>query len=100
RIKNGPSMSSTGDTFHLELRRSCCEHPPVDSRVIHVDATFKHEFFDVARAQRGGDIPADAQQNNVLWEMGPFESTALKHLPLENQILMVSQRIPCGNISV
>src|SRR5215813_347708 len=22
-IKNGPSMSSTGDTFHLELRRSC-----------------------------------------------------------------------------
>jgi hypothetical protein len=50
------------------------DDPPVDGRVIHVDPTFKHEFFDVARAQRVGDIPADAHQNNVWWEMGPIEA--------------------------
>jgi hypothetical protein len=39
-----------------------------------MDPTFAHEFFDVARAQRVGDIPADACQNDILWEMGPLKA--------------------------
>src|SRR5438132_4140349 len=54
--------------------RAVFDHPPVDGRVIHVDTSFEHEFFDVARAQGVGDIPADTHQNNVLREMGPFEA--------------------------
>jgi len=50
------------------------DHPPVDGGVIHVDPTFQHEFFDVARAQGVGDLPADTQQNNVWREMSPFEA--------------------------
>src|SRR5262252_7410847 len=57
----------------LQLR-AVCDHPPGDGRVIHVDPTFKQEFCDVAPAQRGGDIPADAHQQNVGWEMSPFEA--------------------------
>src|SRR5262249_1876207 len=50
------------------------DHPPVDRRVIHVDPTFQHAVFDVARAQRVGHIPADAPQHNVWWAMSPFEA--------------------------
>lgn len=54
--------------------RAVPEDPPVDGRVIHVDPTFAHEFFDVARAQGVGDLPADACQNNILREMRPLEA--------------------------
>jgi hypothetical protein len=37
-----------------------------------VDSTFAHEFFDVVRAQGGGDIPADPHQHNGVRAMGPF----------------------------
>ena len=47
-----------------------------------MDPTFAHEFFDVARAQRVGDIPADACQNDILWEMGPLKLTAIVSPPL------------------
>jgi hypothetical protein len=42
--------------------------------MIHVDPTFEHEFFNVVRAQRVRDIPADACQNNILWNMGSLEA--------------------------
>ena len=32
------------------------------------------EFFDMARAQRVRHIPADAHQNDLWGEMGPFET--------------------------
>jgi hypothetical protein len=54
--------------------RALFDHPPIDGRVIHVDPTFEHKFFDVACVQGVGDIPTDAHQNDVLWEMGPFEA--------------------------
>jgi hypothetical protein len=57
----------------LELR-AIFDDPPVNGGVIHVDPTFLHEFFDMARAQGVGDIPADSHENNVLREMGPFEA--------------------------
>src|SRR5437016_3789573 len=45
---------------------------PRDRRVIHGHATFPHECFDMARAQRVCDVPADAPTNAVLWKMGPL----------------------------
>ncbi len=50
------------------------DDPPVDGRVIDLHATFKHEFFDMACAQRVGDIPTNTRQNDLLWEMGPLEA--------------------------
>src|SRR5881296_1943256 len=55
-------------------RRAVFDHPPVDGRVLHVDPTFKHELFDVARAQGVGDIPADAHEHDILWKMRPLEA--------------------------
>jgi hypothetical protein len=56
----------------LQLR-AVFDHPPADCRVIHVDPTLEHEFFDVARAQRIRHIPADPHQNDLWGEMRPFE---------------------------
>jgi hypothetical protein len=54
--------------------RAVLDHPPVNGGVIHMDTTFEHKFFDVARAQEVGDIPTDARQNDILWEMGPLKA--------------------------
>jgi hypothetical protein len=48
--------------------------PSVDGGVIHVDTALEHEFFDMARAQGVGDIPAHTHENDVLWEMGTLEA--------------------------
>ena len=53
-------------------RRAVCDHPPVDGRVIHVDPTFLHECFDMARAQWIRHRPADAGQHNLLGKVGTF----------------------------
>jgi hypothetical protein len=37
----------------------------VDGGVIHLHPPFLHEFFDMARAQRIGQIPADPHQNDL-----------------------------------
>jgi len=60
-------------------RPACFNHPAVDGGMIHVDATFFHEFFDVTRAQRIGQIPTDSHENDLRWEMGTFE--AHRHRP-------------------
>src|SRR5882762_4339979 len=49
------------------------DHPPVDGRVIHVDTALEHEFFDMARAQRVGHVPADTGQDNLLGKVDTFE---------------------------
>src|SRR6188474_1605185 len=48
--------------------------PSVDGGVIHGDPTFPHEFFHVTRTQRIRHVPADARENNLVGEMGPFEA--------------------------
>ena len=55
-------------------RRAVCDHPPVDGRVIHVDPTFLHECFDMARAQWIRHRPADAGQHHLRWNMGPLDA--------------------------
>src|SRR5262249_2686297 len=42
--------------------------------VSDVDGGVAHEFLEVARAKRISDIPPDTRQNDLLWEMGPFEA--------------------------
>ena len=64
----------------LDLR-AVFDHPSVDGRVIHVDSTFEHEFFDVARAQGVGDIPADAHENDVLGKMRSLEADRHRRSP-------------------
>jgi hypothetical protein len=49
----------------LQLR-TVFDDPPVNGGVIHVDTPIEHKFFDVARAQRVGDISADARESDVL----------------------------------
>jgi hypothetical protein len=68
----------------LQLR-AVLDDPTVDGGVIHVDTALEHELFDVARAQRVGDIPADARQDDILWEMGPLKFTAISLLPFSSR---------------
>jgi hypothetical protein len=42
-----------------------------------VDPAFEHEFFDMARAQGVGDIPADAHKNDILGKMRPLKLIAI-----------------------
>jgi hypothetical protein len=51
---------------YLFQLRAVSDGPPVDGGVIHLNPTFPHEFFHMPCAQRVGDIPADACQNNIL----------------------------------
>ena len=58
------------------------DHPAVDRRVIHVNPTFEHQFFDMACTQRIRLIPADAGQNELLGEeWAPLKLTAMVVLP-------------------
>jgi hypothetical protein len=44
------------------------------SGIIYANPTFRHEFFDVTRAQRVRHIPTDTHQNDLFGEMRPFET--------------------------
>jgi hypothetical protein len=57
----------------LELQ-AIFDDPPVNGGVIHLNPTFLHECFDVARARWIRHIPADACQNNILWKVGSLEA--------------------------
>src|SRR5256885_13727706 len=50
------------------------DDPPVDRGVIDLHPAFFHEFFDMPRAQRVGDIPTDSHENDVWGEMRTFEA--------------------------
>ena len=54
--------------------RAVLDDPAVDGGVIHVDATFLHEFLDMTGAERVCEIPTDSHQNDLGWEMGTFET--------------------------
>ena len=64
----------------LQLR-ALFDDPAVHRGVIHVAPTFLHEFFDVARAERVRDIPVHTHQDNLLGEMGPFETDRHRRAP-------------------
>src|SRR4030095_2900502 len=57
------------------------DDPPINGGVIHLHSPFLHEFFDMARAQRVRHIPADAHENDVWWEMSPFEAYGHRRSP-------------------
>src|SRR6185437_13342391 len=58
-----------------------CEmlHPPIDRGMVDVETSFPHHFFEVAVAERVAQIPAQAQENNLGFEVPPFERTRLAH---------------------
>jgi hypothetical protein len=58
-----------------------CHCTAVDGGVIHLNSTFRHEFFDVARAQGIGPISADAQENDILGEMDTLKADRQCRLP-------------------
>ena len=57
------------------------DDPPVNGRVIHVYPPCEHGFFDMARAQRIGQILADPHQNDLWGEMRPFETDRHRRSP-------------------
>ena len=57
------------------------DDPALDRRVVDVDPTFLHEFFDMAIAQGIRHIPAHAHQNDILREMGPLEAHRHRRSP-------------------
>ena len=65
----------------LFQRGTILDDPPVDRGMIHVDTPFEHEFFDMARAQGIGHLPADPHQNDLWGEMGTFETDRHRRSP-------------------
>jgi hypothetical protein len=59
--------------------RSLVLDPAVNRALIHVQSTFPHDFFEIARTERRAQIPTDAQENNFWLEVAPFEGILLGH---------------------
>src|SRR5215470_5287902 len=59
--------------------------PILRRTTITATTSCRTEFFDVARAQRVGDIPADPHQNDIWREMGSFEADRHRLSPLWQQ---------------
>ena len=47
--------------------------------MVDVETSFPHHFFEVAVAERVAQIPAQAQENNLGFEVPPFERTRLAY---------------------
>jgi hypothetical protein len=62
-------------------RRAVFDHPTVHGGMIHRNTALAHELFDMARAQRLRDIPANTRQNDFLWEMGSLEAHSHQSSP-------------------
>ena len=54
--------------------RTVFDHPAIHRGVVYADTALFHQFFDVAGAQRVREVPAHAHENDLRWEMGPFET--------------------------
>ena len=54
-------------------------YPPQNRRVRHADAAFTHHGDQVAKAQFEGQIPADAQDHDLLVEVPTFEQFLDRH---------------------
>jgi hypothetical protein len=48
--------------------------PILRRTTITATASCRTELFDMARAQRVSDIPADAAEDNIFGKMGPLET--------------------------
>ena len=55
--------------------------PILQRTTITATTSCRTEFFDMARAQRIGQIPADPQQHDLWGEMGPFETDRHRRSP-------------------
>ena len=56
--------------------------PILQRTTITATTSCRTEFFDMPRAQRVGDIPADAHENDVWGEMCTFEADRHRRSPL------------------
>jgi hypothetical protein len=83
-----PGFRETGIPRMLKV------HDPVNGRVIHMDPTFEHEFFDMARAQGVGDVPADAHENDLLRKMRPLEAYRHRCSPLSSLCVTGREHTP------
>src|SRR6059058_2807562 len=59
--------------------RGIALHPAVDRGVVNAQSTLDHHLLKVAVAQRIAKIPAHAQQNDLGFEVKPFEWMLLAH---------------------
>jgi hypothetical protein len=50
-------------------------HPPKNSRIGQSDATFRHHLDEIAGAELKRQIPPDAQDDDFLVKVPPFEET-------------------------
>ena len=86
-VKGTDKPAGNGHTPPEEMERLLAlralgDHPPVHGGVIAVHSTFLHACFDMACAQRRRHRPADAQQHDLLREVGPFDTDPPWSLPL------------------
>ena len=58
--------------------------PILQRTTITATTSCRTEFFDVARAQGVGDIPADAHENDILGKMSPLEADCHRYSPLSS----------------
>src|SRR5215469_15525431 len=59
-------------TALVQLRRISLDPAP-DTTGVHFDATVRQQFSDMLVSQRITEIPADAEEDQVAWEMAAFE---------------------------
>ena len=52
---------------------------PEDRGMIHAQSALSHHLFQVAVAQGGAKVPTYAQENNLGFEVAPFERTRVLH---------------------
>src|SRR6266849_2017371 len=55
--------------------------PALDGRVVDRHPALLQEFFDMTVAQGIRHIPAHAHQDDIQWEMGPFETDRHRLVP-------------------
>lgn len=54
-------------------------HPTLDRGVFDNDATLAHHLFQVPIAQRLAQVPAHTQEDDLAFEVPPFERVGLPH---------------------
>jgi hypothetical protein len=53
--------------------RSVALNPTPDGHVIHTDVPFRHDLFEITQAQSISKITTNAQNDDLGFEMSPFE---------------------------
>ena len=59
--------------------RGVALHPAVDRGVVNLQPAFEHHFLQITVAERVAQVPPDTQQNDLGFEMTPFERTRVLH---------------------